>query len=129
MSHIGERFGTLPGIPATDIGPLDERSLPVLVSIVTAVMIREPMSRNGDDPCRGLGTSCEARLARDRLGEGLLGQLFGESSIGVDSSDEVGVNARHRVVVPGAEGSLGREDGYDRPIVAAPHVWRHYRLL
>ena len=40
MSHIGERFGTLPGIPATDIGPLDERSLPVLVSIVTAVMIR-----------------------------------------------------------------------------------------
>jgi hypothetical protein len=111
------------------MGALDERGVPVLVAIIPAVVVREAMPRDGDDPGGGLGTTGEARLARDRLCKGLLGQLLGQGRIRVNPSEEVGVDPWHRDVVPGAEGSLGREDGYDRVIVAAPHVRRHCRLL
>jgi hypothetical protein len=108
---------------------LTVRGVPTLVSIVPPVVIREAMPRDGNDPGGGLGTTGEARLARDRFGERLLGQLLSECRIRVDTGKEVGVDARHRDVVPGAERGVGREDGYDRLIVAAPHVRRHRRLL
>jgi len=128
-ADIGEGFCALPGISAADIGRLNESGLSVLVSIVPAVVVREPMPRDGDDPSGGLGTTGEARLARDRLRKGLLGQLLGKGCIRVKPSEELGVDPWHRDVVPGTEGSLGREYGYDRVIVAAPHVRRHSRLL
>lgn len=73
-------------------------------------MIEEPVSANGDQPGDGVGSSVVRVAMAERIHERELGQLLRQACITATASEQVGVGAPGREVVPGPELSLVRED-------------------
>lgn len=99
----------------------DDSKEPALFSLLASQMVEEPVSSNGDQPGDRVGSSVVRLATAQCIQERELGQLLRQACITATPSEQVGVHAPGRDVVPRPELALVGEDRLElRSALQAP---------